>query len=221
VEDLRRPALVHSPAAVEIFGPRKQKPYREIMSDATGHMERGEVETVWSDALVSSQGDLAPVSLEFQEGLILEHRQRLVAAAPQTVYRVFSSLGGEKGWLYLNWVWRFRAWMDRFAGGVGDRRGRRHPQELRTGDAIDFWRVEKIVENRMLRLRAEMKLFGLGWLEFMAIPLDRGRTRLLLTAYYVPKGFSGILYWRFLALIHGILFSGLIRAIARQAEQTA
>jgi uncharacterized protein YbjT (DUF2867 family) len=218
IESLRRPALVKDGAAAEIFGPLPQLPYRRVMNRAINHMQRGDVETTWTDALASSQGDLAPVTLEFQEGLILEHRQRLVAASPESVFRIFSSLGGENGWLYMNWAWRFRAWLDRMAGGVGIRRGRRNPSEVRTGDAIDFWRVEKVEPNRLLRLRAEMKLFGLGWLEFIAFPFETGKTRLLLTAYYVPKGFLGILYWRLLTVMHAFLFSGLIRTIAWKAE---
>jgi uncharacterized protein YbjT (DUF2867 family) len=218
IESLRWPAFVSDPAAAEIFGPLPQLPYRRVMNRAISHMQRGDVETSWSDSLTSSQGDLAPVTLEFQEGLILEHRQRMVSATPEEVFRAFTSLGGEKGWLYMNWAWRFRAWLDRFAGGVGIRRGRRHPTEVQTGDVIDFWRVEKVEPNRLLRLRAEMKLFGLGWLEFIAFPLEAGKTRLLQTAYYIPQGFLGILYWRILLPMHGVIFSGLIRSIARQAE---
>jgi uncharacterized protein YndB with AHSA1/START domain len=184
-------------------------------------MEQGEVETTWTDALASSQGDLHPDRLESQEGLILEHRQRLAAAPPADVFGVFTSLGGNKGWFYMDWLWRIRAWMDRLTGGVGRTRGRRHPLEVRPGDVVDFWRVEKVEPGRMLRLRAEMRMFGLGWLEFIALPLETGKTRLLLTAYYLPKGFLGILYWHFLKPIHAAIFSGLIRAICRRAESIA
>ncbi len=218
IEGLRRPVLVRDKAADEIFGPLPKLKPRSVINLAINHMQRGDVETTWTDSLASSQGDLAPVTLEFQEGLILEHRQRMVTASPESVFRVFSSLGGENGWLYMNWAWRFRAWLDRMAGGVGIRRGRRNPREVRAGDVIDFWRVEKVEPNRLLRLRAEMKLFGLGWLEFIAFPFEIGKTRLLLTAYYIPKGFLGILYWRLLKLMHAMIFSGLIRTIAWKAE---
>jgi hypothetical protein len=104
---------------------------------------------------------------------------------------------------------------------VGMKRGRRHPQEVRPGDVVDFWRVEKVEEGRLLRLRAEMRIFGLGWLEFLAVPLGVGKTRLLLTAYYLPRGFMGILYWIFLKPFHATIFSGLTRAICRRAESLA
>jgi uncharacterized protein YbjT (DUF2867 family) len=221
IEGLYKPARVETRDAEEIFGAVPLMNYQEFLRRAIERMERGEVETTWTDALASSQGDQAPRSLDFQEGLVLQHRQRLAAASPVDVFRVFTSLGGEKGWFYMDWVWRFRAWLDRLAGGVGRQRGRRHPQDVRPGDVVDFWRVEKVEEGRLLRLRAEMRMFGLGWLEFLATPLEGGKTRLLLTAYYLPKGFLGILYWHFLRPIHATIFSGLLRAICRKAESAS
>ena len=221
IEGLCRPAVVESGAAEEVFGSLPLMNYREFLRRAIEKMERGEVETTWTDSLASSQGDLKPGGLEFQEGLILEHRQRLTAASPMQVFQVFTSLGGERGWFYMDWIWRFRAWLDRLSGGVGRRRGRRHPTEVRPGDVVDFWRVEKVEDGRLLRLRAEMRMFGLGWLEFLAIPFDAGKTRLLMTAYYLPKGFLGILYWLFLKPFHAAIFSGLVRAICRRAEGAA
>jgi len=221
IEGLYKPARVRTREAEEIFGAVPLMNYQEFLHRAIDRMERGEVETTWTDALASSQGDQTPRSLDFQEGLVLQHRQRLAAASPLDVFRVFTSLGGEKGWFYMDWIWRFRAWLDRIVGGVGRIRGRRHPQDVRPGDVVDFWRVEKVEEGRLLRLRAEMRMFGLGWLEFLAVPFEGGKTRLLLTAYYLPQGFLGILYWRFLAPIHGALFSGLLRAICRKAESAS
>jgi len=221
IEGLYKPARVETHTAKEIFGEVPLMNYQEFMRRAIERMECGEVETTWTDALASSQGDQTPSSLDFQEGLILQRRQRMAAASPLDVFRVFSSLGGEKGWFYMDWVWRFRAWLDRLAGGVGRLRGRRNPQDVRPGDVVDFWRVEKVEEGRLLRLRAEMRMFGLGWLEFLATPLEGGKTRLLLTAYYLPQGFLGILYWHFLEPIHAAIFSGLIRAICRKAESAA
>jgi hypothetical protein len=98
------------------------------------------------------------------------------------------------------------------------RRGRRNPQEVRVGDALDFWRVEQVEENRLLRLRAEMKVPGRAWLEFRADPAGEGRTRLSQTAYFAPRGLSGLLYWYVLYPIHGFIFSGLARKLAERAE---
>jgi uncharacterized protein YbjT (DUF2867 family) len=221
IEGLFHPAVVQSRVAQEVFGPIPVMHYQEYLRRAIEKMEQGEVETTWTDSLASSQGDLTPGSLEFQDGLILEHRQRLTSATAKEVFSVFTSLGGDRGWFYMDWIWRFRAWLDRLTGGVGMKRGRRHPIEVRPGDVVDFWRVEKVEDGRLLRLRAEMRMFGLGWLEFLAVPFDTGKTRLLLTAYYLPKGFLGILYWLFLKPIHAAIFAGLARAICRKAESFA
>jgi hypothetical protein len=127
-------------------------------------------------------------------------------------------LGGERGWLYANWLWRLRGIADRLVGGVGFRRGRRHPDEVRVGDALDFWRVEAVEPGRLMRLRAEMKLPGEAWLQFEARPRPDGKTLLVQTAFLAPKGLLGFLYWYGLYPFHGLIFGNLVRAIARRAE---
>jgi hypothetical protein len=177
-------------------------------------LQAGSVETVWSDALITSQGDISPVILTTHEGMILEHRQRVVESSPEAVFGAFSSLGGERGWLYMNWAWQVRGIADRLVGGVGMRRGRRDPVEVRIGDALDFWRVEAVEPGHLLRLRAEMKVPGLAWLQFQAKPLPGGDTLLSQTAFFAPKGLLGWLYWYGLYPIHGLIFSGMIQKIA-------
>ena len=109
--------------------------------------------------------------------------------------------------------------MDRLVGGVGMRRGRRHPDQLRQGEALDFWRVEMVERDHLLRLRAEMKMPGEGWLQFEANDRDDGRTDLVQTAYFASKGISGLLYWYSLYPLHGLIFSRMIDAIARKASE--
>jgi hypothetical protein len=150
--------------------------------------------------------------------MIIERRSRLVQAAAPDVFRAFAGLGGDRGWLYANWAWRLRGILDRLVGGVGFRRGRRDPNELRVGDAVDFWRVETVERDRLLRLRAEMKVPGDAWLQFEAKPHSEGGTLLVQTAFFAPKGLSGFLYWYLLYPIHGLIFSGLIRNLARRAK---
>jgi hypothetical protein len=122
------------------------------------------IETSWSDALVNSQGDIVPVVLSTQEGMIIERRQQIVPTPQATVFKMISRLGGQTGWLYMNWAWVVRGPIDRLVGGVGLRRGRRDPEAIRMGDAIDFWWVEAVEPDRRLLLRAEMKLPGRAWL---------------------------------------------------------
>jgi hypothetical protein len=108
--------------------------------------------------------------------------------------------------------------MDRMVGGVGLRRGRRNPDEVRVGDALDFWRVEAVEAERLLRLRAEMKVPGRAWLQFESKPQQNGQTILQQTALFAPKGLSGLLYWYVLYPLHGLIFSGMVQQLGWQAE---
>jgi len=219
IEGLRNEVIVRDDKAHRLFPTIQPMDYQASVRLALTNLEASEVETAWSDALVTSQGDISPVVLTTQDGMIIEQRQRLVQATPAVVYRAFAGLGGERGWLYANWAWRLRGVMDRLIGGVGLRRGRRHPSEVRVGDALDFWRVEAVEPGRMLRLRAEMKVPGDAWLQFEIGPQSQGETLLLQTAFFAPKGLLGFLYWYVLYPIHGLIFSGMIRNLARQAEE--
>jgi hypothetical protein len=115
-----------------------------------------------------------------------------------------------------------RGWIDRLVGGVGIRRGRRDPTELRVGDALDFWRVEAVEPDRLLRLRAEMKLPGRAWLEFQVTDTaTAGESLLRITAFFAPKGLFGLLYWYALLPPHLFIFPTMIRRLKAWAEQNS
>jgi len=219
IEGLRNEVIVRDDAARRIFPNIQPLDYAHALEQALAQLNAGQVETSWSDALLSSKGDTPPAKFTYREGIITEARQRIVAANPETVYRVLSGLGGERGWPYANWLWQLRGILDRLAGGVGFRRGRRHSDDLHVGDALDSWRVEQVEPNRLLRLCAEMRAPGPAWLEFRVESQSDGTSRLAQTAFFVPKGLFGLLYWYALYPIHGVVFSGLINAIAQRAEQ--
>jgi hypothetical protein len=107
--------------------------------------------------------------------------------------------------------------MDRMVGGVGMRRGRRHPRELRVGDPLDWWRVEALEEPHLLRLRAEMKLPGRAWLQFEVLP-DAHGCRVEQTAFFEPWGILGYLYWYAVLPFHRLVFPGMINALKARAE---
>ncbi len=218
IDGLRNEVIVRTPLAKALFPTIHPIGYRTAVDLALAQLRSGEVETMWSDALVSSRGDIPPVELSTREGMIVERRQRYVAASPSEVFRTFTGLGGRRGWLYATWLWRLRGALDRLVGGVGLRRGRRHPDDVRVGDAIDFWRVERVEQDQLLRLRAEMKVPGDAWLQFETSPTAGGQTLMRQTAYFVPKGLSGLLYWYALYPIHRVIFSGLIQKVALRAE---
>jgi hypothetical protein len=111
-----------------------------------------------------------------------------------------------------------RGQLDRLVGGVGLRRGRRDPHELYVGEALDFWRVEEIVEGRLLRLRAEMKLPGAAWLE-LGVEVENGTTILVQRALFHPRGLAGQAYWWSVAPFHGIVFGGMLANISGAAQR--
>jgi hypothetical protein len=217
IEGLRNEVIARSDDAERLFPDIDPIPYKQAVSQALSSLEARQVETAWSDALVTTQGDVAPVRLTTQEGMIIEQRVLDVNASPKQIFQAFTTLGGETGWLYANWAWWLRGFIDRLAGGVGFRRGRRDPLSLRAGDVVDFWRVERLVEDSQVLLRAEMKVPGRAWLQFETSALNGG-SQLKQTAYFAPKGLSGLLYWYALYPIHARVFSGLIRSVARLAE---
>jgi hypothetical protein len=175
------------------------------------------VETSWADALVTVQGDVKPYVFTVEEGMFIETRKLLLDLPPATIFRSYMGIGGERGWLFMDWSWAFRGWLDKLVGGVGLRRGRRHPDDLRVGESLDFWRVEDVVENHLLRLRAEMKLPGKAWLQFETTPQE-GKTCFTVTAYFAPHGLFGFLYWYAMWPFHKPLFDGLTRRIASRAR---
>ena len=221
VEGLRNENIVRDNLAGELFPGIRPAGYRVSVDRALEQLEASTVETAWSDALSTSQRDVTPVVLTDQEGIIIEHRSRIVSAPSSKVYDAFMGLGGKRGWLYMDWAWRFRGFADRVIGGVGLRRGRRDPDRLRVGDALDFWRVEAVEPGRLLRLRAEMKVPGKAWLQFTATPRDDGTTLLEQTAFFAPKGLAGLLYWYALYPVHRIIFSGLAERIRQIPEKRA
>lgn len=217
IEGLRNESIVHDLSAQQLFPHIQPTGYRTTVERAIARLEASNVETAWSDALSTSQGDVPPVTLTTREGMIVEHRQRIVSASAADVYRIFTGLGGKRGWFYMNWAWEVRGFIDQMIGGVGLRRGRRDPDELRVGDALDFWRVEAVESKRLLRLRAEMKVPGKAWLQFQVNVHGEEKVRLSQTAFFAPKGLIGWLYWYALYPLHGLIFSGLIDQIAQRA----
>jgi uncharacterized protein YbjT (DUF2867 family)/uncharacterized protein YndB with AHSA1/START domain len=213
VEGVLQPVVGDVTRSRERFPQIRPSSYGAAVERALVRIETGAVPTRWSGAL----GEGETVEYEDREGIVREVRSRYVDAPPTRVFRAFTSLGGERGWLVWGWAWRVRGLADQLVGGVGLRRGRRHPVELRTGESVDFWRVETVEPERLLRLRAEMKVPGRAWLQW-EVRSEGAGSRLVQTASFAPSGLPGILYWYLLVPAHRFIFSSLIDGVAELAE---
>ncbi|CAL9576485.1 SDR family oxidoreductase [Streptomyces sp. enrichment culture] len=193
----------------------------EALALALRRIREARVTTRWSSASVSgAPSDPLPTDPDWAGGsLYTDERERLVDATPERLWQVIEGVGGDNGWYSFPLAWAVRGWLDRLVGGVGLRRGRRDAARLRAGDSLDFWRVEEIERGRLLRLRAEMRLPGLAWLEMYAERDGRGRTRYRQRALFHPRGLLGHAYWWSVAPFHAVVFGGMARNITKAAER--
>ncbi|HSM38308.1 MAG TPA: SDR family oxidoreductase [Candidatus Limnocylindrales bacterium] len=218
IEGLRNEVVVRDTRPAEAFG-LQPLAYAEAVRRAIDRTDRHEVESTWFDSLDTPDREDLP-TLSSHEGMLMERRQKIVDATPDHVFAVVERLGGAEGWPYANFLWRVRGAADRMVGGIGMRLGRRSPDSLRVGDALDFWRVEAVRRPNLLRLRAEMKVPGRAWLQYEVEQVPTG-SRLIQTAFFEPKGLPGLTYWYGLYPIHGLIFRGMVRNLAQQVDGEA
>jgi uncharacterized protein YbjT (DUF2867 family) len=216
IEGVRNPTLVRDFSALETFSIRPRG-LREAIQRALLNEDREFVETRWSDAF-SSGGDPPQWGGKRFGSRIVDSRVVDVDAPADAAFEPIQRIGGQRGWYGADWLWRVRGFLDLLVGGVGMRRGRRDPVHVRVGDALDFWRVEAFEPERRLRLAAEMRLPGRAWLEF-AVSEHEGRSRIRQTAIFDPVGLPGLAYWYALYPLHQLVFSGMLKGIARAAER--
>jgi uncharacterized protein YbjT (DUF2867 family) len=218
VDGLKNELICKSNKAKELFG-FKTISYKEAVELALQRNKEGKTETIWFSSYSSGiKGKTTPVHLTQKEGMIIEKREIIVNASAELTFKAFASIGGKNGW-YANFLWAIRGYLDLLIGGVGMRRGRRSETELISGDPLDFWRVEAIEKNKLLRLRAEMKLPGEAWLQFNVEITDENKSKLTQIAFFEPKGLWGLLYWYSIYPLHGFIFGGMIKSIKKSAEK--
>jgi uncharacterized protein YbjT (DUF2867 family) len=220
VASMRNPTVVNDTSAWEAFTVRPRG-LREAIARALANEDQEYAQTRWSDAL-SSSGRLRDLDAMACGSRIVDSRTLQVGVSPADAFAPIQQIGGRRGWYYGSWLWQLRGFLDLLVGGIGVRRGRRHPVEIRVGDTLDFWRVERFEPPRMLRLRAEMKVPGRAWLEF---DVDKGElpgtSVIRQTAIFDPLGLAGLAYWYGLYPLHQLVFAGMLRNIARAAEAEA
>lgn len=196
--------------------------FDRAVSLALTRIRDADVTTRWSQASVpGAPSDPLPTDPAWAGGSLYEDkRSSEVAASAADTWKVVESIGGETGYFSMDFAWWIRGVADRMIGGVGLRRGRRDPETLMVGEALDFWRVEERDPPRLLRLRAEMKLPGLAWLEFVIEANDPHSCTLNQRAVFYPRGLAGHAYWWSVAPFHGIVFRQMNTRMARTAEQS-
>ncbi len=197
-------------------------PYRRAVALALARVEADDVETSWLDAeVLGVPSDPLPSDPDWAGRTVFTDARTVhTTASPAQLWDVIAGIGGENGWYSTPVLWALRGWMDRLLGGVGLRRGRRSRSRVAEGDALDFWRVEAVEEGSLLRLRAEMLVPGLAWLELRSSPDGTG-ARYDQRAVFFPKGLLGRLYWIAVLPFHGFVFRGMANRITATAEASA
>ena len=216
IDSIRNPTVVEQNEALSKFQVRPIG-VEQAIAAALHNEDHRFAQTRWTDALssVGSPKDWGGVRFGSR---IVDSRSNIVMASPEQAFRPIEQIGGANGWYYGTFLWRIRGWIDLLVGGAGLRRGRREPNHLLVGDTLDFWRVEAIEPNRLLRLSAEMKLPGRAWLQFEVEPQEQG-SMIRQTALFDPIGLPGLLYWYALYPLHVIVFAGMLREISRRATE--
>lgn len=220
VESLINEVVVNDPPAESPLD-RPPLRFRDAVELALQRSADLQVITRWSDASLRdrSSADPLPTDPDWAGGSLLSDvQQAATTASPDAVFAAVSGIGGDRGWFVTPLLWSVRGWIDKLIGGVGMRRGRRHPDDLWVGDAVDFWRVEAVQPNALVRLRAEMKLPGEAWLQWKIEPDGDGAV-LDQRAIFYPRGLLGRLYWYLLVPFHSLIFARMAQLIARDAER--
>ena len=217
IEGVRNPTLVHDTSSLQVFD-IQPRGFRDAIQRALVNEDRELAETRWSDALSSGSEPTKWGGVRFGSRIV-DSRVANVDVPLEAAFAPIQRIGGQTGWYFATWLWHIRGWLDLLVGGVGMRRGRRDPIELRVGDALDFWRVEAFEQDKRLRLAAEMRVPGRAWLELEVSELD-GKSEIRQTAIFDPVGLPGLAYWYALYPLHQLVFAQMLRGIARAAEKS-
>ena len=215
IEGLRNEVIVRNNKASVIFPEIEPSSYKNAVHQALSLLDPDYFEVEFD----TSKDTKVVCFTKIQKGMIIEVRQKIVHSVAESVYKSFTELGGSNGWP-CNLLWRLRAAIDRIIGGVGMRKGRPETGNIELGDTIDFFRVVKIEPNKMIRLQAEMKLPGDGWLQFEAELVEDSLISIVQTVFFAPRGILGTVYWYLLHPIHRIIFAKMINKLASKAEHT-
>jgi hypothetical protein len=188
---------------------------------ALGHTSKNTIATHWSDASTypypwqKAQSDPEWAG----EAIYKDIRIGFTSASNKNLWKTIEKIGGNNGYYGTDLFWKLRGAMDKTIGGVGLRRGRRDPNNLKVGDSLDFWRVESIQPNKSLKLYAEMILPGKAWLELNIKEINNNRNELTIEASFAPRGIGGHLYWWSVKPFHNLIFPIMLKNIISSSKQ--
>ena len=215
---LQSDSIVEDDSVRRLFSELELIPYEQALAESLEELNPARIERVWEglgSELVNTK----------HEGFFINFRRVNVDASPLNVYRVLMTMGGWNGWLFANWLWSLRGWFDRLIGGVGLRRrrsvlslGTSDPTAMKEGGTLDYYRVERLEPDHLLRLFSELRAPGKGWMEWRVEVLPGSGSTLIQTAFFAPRGLTGFLYWVVLAPVHSFVFHGLILALKQRSE---
>lgn len=219
--DSLRHEVVMTNHEIDTLVPHQPLGLRASLELALRHTRAEAIDTRWTDSGFTS-ADTIPGDPDWAGGSLFEDHQTVESVAtPEALYRAFARIGGEHGYYVLRWAWSLRGLADKLIGGPGLRRGRRHPVNLRPGEALDFWRVVEVDPGRQLALQAEMKLPGKAWLTWRIENGEApGTVQLHQVAYFAPKGLFGRLYWYTMLPFHWLIFRRMAHAIVEYAVRS-
>ncbi|MFC9947775.1 SDR family oxidoreductase [Streptomyces pratensis] len=201
--------------------PGRPLPFDKALDLALRRVREAEHTTRWSSAAVpAAPGAPLPTDPGWAGGSLYQDERQLPVGTPrESLWKVVEAVGGGNGWYSFLLAWAVRGWLDRLVGGVGLRRRRRDAEHLRVGDSLDFWLVEEIGPGHLLRLRVEMRLPGLAWLEMYAETCDGRVTRYRRRAVFHPRGLLGHVCWWIISPFHSVVFAGKARNITQAAAK--
>jgi uncharacterized protein YbjT (DUF2867 family) len=209
ISGLASDSVVQHDEARRVFPNIKLVSFEDATKNALHHLSPDFIERVWEGV----KRDVVRIK---HEGFFVDYRQVEIKTSPESIYRVITRMGGEQGWPYANPLWQLRAWLDQLVGG--GQRPSPSSSPLREGDHIDYYRVEILEPNRLMRLRSELRAPGKGWMEWQ-VETHGNQSLLKQTAFFAPHGLPGFLYWHLLDPLHRFVFRGLIQAIKHRSER--
>ena len=208
---LQSDSIVLHDTAIHLFPKIKLIPYDLAVNESLEELIPARLERVWE----GMGRDTITIK---HEGFFITYRRVVVNALPESVYRAFTAMGGRNGWPYANWLWLLRGWLDKLFGGYSIPLKKDTDMGLKEGEALDYYRVERLEPDHLLRLYSELRAPGEGWMEWRVDLAPDNGSVLTQTAFFAPRGLPGFLYWALFGPLHCFVFRGLIKAIKQRSE---